>query len=279
MCINYNYWRHFHRIYHIKNGGNTTRCLYITREMYMREPCIECGASRSLQTFDDGQYCHACHKQFKNKKLVTKKQEKKILEMPKNINAGLNCVESSEALIWLQQYYVDRHKAIKYSIHWSKEYQRICFLYNENKSCWMRTLDKTKKDKWVFVGEKALYFVRKVHGNSNSTRYYSNYALIITEDVVSVIRCSEFCDSVALGGTNIEPSVGKGSNKVNILLPILLQYDKIIIWLDGDTAGKTAAQKFYNRYKHLKNITIVNTKSDPKTHSPKIMRALLEVLY
>ena len=231
-----------------------------------REPCV-CGASRSLQTFDDGQYCHACHKQFNSKKLIVKKQEKKILEMPKDTNVDGNIRYGTAKLpkevdIWLQQFYFTAWQLeVQKEVFWSEEYQRICFPFNNNKSCWMRTLDKTSKNKWVFVGEKSLYWL-------NSNIDYSGQAefLIVTEDVISCIRCNEFSDSVALGGTNV-------NNK--LLLPILLNYDKIIVWLDGDKAGKTASQVFYDRYKHLKDIQIIHTLKDPKCYSPSEIKEIL----
>lgn len=228
--------------------------------------CNDCGASRGLQVFEDGTWCYACHKLIKDKKIITLNPSKSTpLEMP----IFTDCTIPLSETYFLDQFYIKN----RINIFWSEKYQRICFPYNNGKSCWMRTLDKTKKDKWVFVGEKCLYWTTKIFYQDMMDGAYENCffnVLVITEDVISGLRCNEVCDSAALGGTNVNQKE---------LLPILLQYDKIILWLDGDKAGQSAAQKFIKRYKHLRPIKSICTKKDPKCYSPvELEKYLTDVL-
>lgn len=229
-----------------------------------RKICVDCGANRGIQTFKDGTWCYACHKLTKDNKLIVAKiVKKKILEMPEFKDCTIPLPET----YFLDQFYIKD----RLNIYWSEQYQRICFPYNNYKSCWMRTLDKTKKDKWVFVGEKALYWLApnlqlSLASLGQVLPKWKSFNLLITEDVISAIRCAEHYDAVALGGTNVNQKE---------LLPIILRYDSIILWLDADDAGRKASEKFVKRYSHLRPIKVINTPNDPKCYTASEMEKIL----
>lgn len=242
-----------------------------------RDKCPDCGSNRGYQSFDDGTYCHACHKLTKIKNMFTKpKKEQAILELPERISPIISFPE--DAGVYLKKHYITLDDIKRCSIFWSDKYERICFPYYKQEPyeegtetmlfCWMRTLDKTKKDKWVFVGQKNIQMYYLKYDGSNGCFYSQAYnnTLVIVEDQISCVRISNHLDCVSLGGTNI-------SNP--LLLPLMLQYDKIIVWLDGDEPGQRATERFIKKYKIYRDIRVIKTERDPKCHTNKEIEALL----
>lgn len=225
----------------------------------LRLPCSDCNDDASVQVFSDGSFCHACRTQSKYKSLVSerKKTSKVFHEYDSEIpDIGLK---------HLRKYRVTQRLQDLFRIGWSREYQRVVFPYYKDSKllfAWLRDPTGLKQPKWLFAGKKGIepyYFMRP------DTLYYTN--LIITEDVVSAIRCSAFADILALGGTNFkDPS----------LLPIFLKYPILTVWLDGDKAGRDAATAFKKRYHVTRPVKIIRTKADPKVYSDREIQEILK---
>lgn len=217
-----------------------------------RSCCPECNARRGLATYPNGQWCHACHTKFNSKSLVSRVR---LVSNTINLN---NLEEASlKNCPWLLQYHITSEYIKTFNICYDRYYNRIVFLFNNNKSAWSRSLNPKDKNKWLFLGEKSLYYIYTFWPISD---------ILLVEDIVSAIRISKYKNVLALGGTNFH------SNNIQ---NHLLKAQKLIIWLDGDVAGKLATEKIYRHYKSFKEIKIINTLKDPKCFTDTDIKQLL----
>ena len=234
--------------------------------MSNRLPCPYCNSQTGYQSFDDGQYCHKCHRQTKEKQLKLKsetiKVSKKLQDYSLNIpKLGMN---------YLKKYRITDKSIKRFKIGWSEEFQRLVFPYYldyDYKFSWMRDPTGLKYPKWLYnKGRKDMpYWFH--HGDlyvHDNCQHFNS--LIITEDVISAIRCYEGYDILALGGTNFEKES---------ISEIILQYNRIILWLDGDKAGRTAAKKFCKKWSPWREVIDIRTKKDPKEFSTNEIKEIL----
>lgn len=223
-----------------------------------RYPCLDCGDKASVQVFSDGSFCYACRKKTINKSLVLCESKKTSF-----INKDFSFILPVAAKKWLGSYRITDQLINEFNIGWSNKLKRLIFPFYKGNTLvfsWMRDISGLQKSKWLFNGikNKFLYHFKYNKGNSK---------LVITEDVISAIRCSQHnVDILALGGLNY---------KNPLLLPILLEYNKILVWLDGDIAGRNAATAFKKYYNLLRPIQLIKTKSDPKEYSNKEIQEIL----
>jgi len=77
---------------------------------------------------------------------------------------------------------------------------------------------------------------------------------IITEDILSAIRVNTAGNSYALMGTKITTAQSA----------YLSKYDQVIIWLDGDKAGRRAATSIAKSLALVTKVRILRTDLDPK---------------
>ena len=119
-----------------------------------------------------------------------------------------------------------------------------------------------EKPKVLTIGPKDLFF------SKHKFRASVKQSVVIVEDAISCIRVGEVVPAIALLGTSINHRQ---------LLTLVKRYDNIIVWLDGDDAGKKASEKLYRRLKNFKpNSTFrLVTKEDPKWYSKKQLQAHL----
>lgn len=230
--------------------------------MSARSVCHSCHSSDGLATYVDGQYCFACNKQFKGSNLFIREIKKRNLEVPSD-----NVPLYPKHYQWLEQYFITREKATELELRFSPSMNRIIFPcpFREGaidyvNAAWMRSIDPAVMPKWLLAGNKdALFFYRHDYHQPST-------ALVITEDVISAIRVSEFNDAVALGGTN---------SSHPRLKYLFRNYSKLLVWLDGDVAGKRGAEKLRHNNKLLHEIKIIRTKQDPKCYSPAEIEEIL----
>lgn len=91
--------------------------------------------------------------------------------------------------------------------------------------------------------------------------------LVLVEDALSALRCSEICDSIGLLGVGLSPAM---------LSAIMAQeYTDAVVFLDGDNPQvKLAARKIANRLPFLRT-KIVETGSNPKDYSKEELECLI----
>jgi DNA primase len=192
-------------------------------------------------------------------KAETFKQTKELQDLVFKIpESGMN---------YLRKYRVTDEDVEIFKIGWSNAFQRVVFpYYNPNniyEFSWMRSLRDDQKPKWLFNGNKYYGSYWFWHNVEERT-----YPLIITEDVISAIRCFEFGDILALGGTHFEKED---------VSRIILEYKDIILWLDGDKAGREVAKKFCKKWSPWRNVKNIKTKADPKTYSQQQIQEILNL--
>ncbi len=236
--------------------------------MSKRSSCFDCGSSDGLAVYSDGTYCHACHKQTKSRNLFEEikqgVQEMKdhlphVIELPQDL--GVSMPPSAEE--WLQKYITTEE--IETFSFWSAKYNRICFPYyirpegkesSEMIMCWMRTLEQPTKMKWLFVGDNTImpfYIKTEFHKLHNPNR------VCLVEDVISGVKVSKYINTIVLGSTVIGPD--------SPIWQKLSKFDEIVLFLDGDTAGKNGAEKLRNQLKLLYKVRVIRNTKDPKNYT------------
>lgn len=213
--------------------------------------CLQCGDVRGVATYAEGDYCFACHNKTYNKSLIPREKESKE---PLHEQSELKDIH----YIWLLQRGINKDLAQKLGLYYDPNYDRIGFPYYLY-STRLRSIDKNNKAKWLFFG------------NNRDYMYYLDdlctSTLVVVEDVISCIRVAKYCDCVALEGTNVNRAP---------LAEILIGYGRILVWLDGDEAGRLGAERFRKRYKLNHNIKIIKTLKDPKDHTDREIREILD---
>lgn len=215
-----------------------------------RTKCYTCGSSDGLAEYENSTYCFSCHTTTKSNSLI--KAEKKVLKLP--IQQFKNRFPMNEKL-WLMKYGISQDMIQRHNVFWSSYYNRVCFPFYKNgiiTSCWMRSVNSKVRAKWLFVGDK-----NHKNWTITSTEYPGD-TLILAEDILSAIKINSATniDCLFLGGTNVK-----------FPLPNWTKFGKLLVWLDGDSAGKQAAKKIIKQsglfFSFSKNI---HTKQDPKCY-------------
>lgn len=256
----------------------------------MTERCPNCDSKSGVDT-KGREFCHACHKDFgfseigkridKTLNKITKQLIKvgSTLPLPKPNDKSLTI----EAITYLDKYF-ELGNIPYIDIFWSDKYDRLCFPYYIDKldgrsmiGCWMRDITNTQPAKWLYAGKDQnsyvwIYTTHALCANPNNDMNcveckYNYRRVCIVEDVISAKRCSKYMDTICLGGTSFSSEA---------LLKELLGYKSILIFLDGDSAGRIAANKFRNQYKLLRDVRILRNKKDPKCYSNQQLEKFLK---
>lgn len=236
------------------NGGHNTAC-YATYDNGYK--CYSCGASKSYSKEQQG---------FVGLPTVLKPKMSEIVlpdfvSDPRLFNLGLKQ--------WLYKYYLDDKLIRKYNIYAADN--SLLFLSHQD--------GEVKFYQQRFFPNKYI----KSSGKKHSMRFTNGHkTVVLTEDYISAIRVHECnVDSWCIFGTSI------GWHE---LTHIIDQYNKIIIWLDGDEAGikgcKKVKQDIEKRIKYVKNkfpykytqeyiIEVLQTPKDPKEYSPSEIEEIL----
>lgn len=231
--------------------------------------CPNCGSKSGVDT-KGRDFCHACKKDFPNKnKHITPIITRNKLSLPDLVRPI-----PKEAYSYLFKYFgLDTNTL---DVYWSEKYERLCFPYftlNNGfnvklEGCWMRCIKTITEHemgtwgnhscpKWLYAGEDKNNIVWLYEQQDNKFVNRHLKSVVIVEDVLSALKVSKFRDCICLGGTTI-------SDKV---LTKCLEYAKMYLFLDGDTAGKTAKTKIRNKLKGLREVVVIRNKLDPKEYT------------
>lgn len=234
-----------------------------------RTKCPECLANRSLAVYPDGTYCFACQKRESDRSLVS-------LDNTNTIQTKLEDVSlidrlPDKAIRWLAQYHITINPENDSGLFmWSDSHNRLAvthYRYYEGlpvlMHVWLRDIDG-RTPKWLFVGDKTIPHYRST-GNINNVPIRNK--LVVTEDCLSAWRCYPYADVLSLGGTNV--------NKKEFL-PILLKYKKLIVWTDGDDAGRKASHEFAMKYRIFRDVREIRTRKDPKEFFDREIKEILD---
>lgn len=232
--------------------------------MATRTKCIDCGANRGVQSDGGFLYCHACHKSTTNKSLFNTKKDTSLSIVGDWPEVNL----PEKAIEYLREYYITREHINNFGIFWSNERQRIIFPYYigdgiqkaQMLSAWARSL--TREPKWLFWGDSKT----KSRLLASTTRRILN--LVIVEDVVSAIRLNRFAHVLSLGGTAL-------SDAAEFYVECYKSDQPVIVWLDGDQAGKRSAEKIRKQLKFGTEVKIISTPKDPKAYTDQELYDIL----
>jgi hypothetical protein len=210
-----------------------------------RSLCEACGASRGKAEYDEGSYCFSCHKkEFAHSLIpISKTNNQKML--PKYNEEDKRYELTIEQKQYLKQYYLSDEQIEMNGIYNSPEERRIIFPIDARNG-WGRSLkDKTK---WLYYG-------------SDSVVYYKSGltpgdTLVLVEDVISCIRVSKYADTIALCSTVMKENI----------MPYIMEYKNIVLWLDGDVAGIKGAEKIKRQLQLYRRVGIISTRQDPKCY-------------
>lgn len=159
--------------------------------------------------------------------------------------------------VWFYKYGVPDRLIEHYGFGWSAKQHRVVLpVYDEHTgelgAVQCRSIDPKLKPKYLNKegGTKSPMFWSKIHHTD---------VLVITEDILSAVRVGELYYSVCTLGTSI--------NTVKASRIVSKDYNKVLIWYDGDDAGRNGAKK--GRRELLlqgADCSVIETELDPKEY-------------
>ena len=192
------------------------------------------------------EHCMMHHKQARQK---TNTLLENVIRDPKKFNV--------DNLKWLYKYYITEYDIYRSGI--GELSNNLVFpIFDENgNTIFTQTRSIDKKFKTYGIKDK-LFLVR--------SRIRDNNVVVIVEDYISAVRCSRYANTMCLFGTSVNKSVAE---------EVFHKYNKIIVWLDGDSAGRKASDNIMLIFNILqsryafenKSIVEINTTQDPKTYT------------
>ncbi len=217
------------------------------------QPCDRCHSSDAVAIYSDATKCFSCGWRVKvnNNSLFADHTSPKS-----GIGIQISDALTKEAYAYLLKYRIFQSDIISSGIKYDTISHRILFPMTAPGSYQGRTLDKDKL-KYMTYGDKDL----KVFGDGDIT--------VLCEDWISAYRVAQ-CEgfrSVCIFGTSCSST---------LLLKVAESNKPLVIWLDGDKPGQTAANKLIkslaNYYLNLYNVCTIN---DPKTYSDTEIKDIL----
>lgn len=262
-------------IHHCKEGRGNDR-LYITRK-------------------DDGAivaYCHHCGRRGVSRsraprnihslRASAKERERtavRKLTLPRDIEKDVT-MWPAHARAWPMKYGIKKDELQHNHIAYSERLGRIvlpCFDEKGTLTCYQtrklsggegRDANPHKYSTYTQQGSEARDNLFWARGGRTGD---ASRPLVVTEDVLSAIKCGRFGPSVAVLGTNVSD---------HELLTITNKHDNIIVFLDNDNSKVKAKQNsLKQRLDLLANgwVRVVRADKDPKEHSNSELESLLNV--
>lgn len=243
--------------------------------------CPHCGVGHTNScyiVFDTGYKCFSCGKSnFKSSDYFCYRDEPMINN--NNLFPPEHTLDPREfsinSLAWLYSYYLDNEMIRRAGIGYapaqaSKTESLVFFAYNE-----------TGKP----LGYQRRFFPKQFFSTANLKSNIVLYGgmsntIVLVEDYISAIRVGQHCPTICLFGTGIS------DNYINY---VINNYDNVLIWLDDDEPGITAANKIERSLIKAYNNAILNrplifnktikikkiTKSQPKELSKTVIKETL----
>lgn len=209
-------------------------------------------------------YCFRCNDSIKIRRELSLKEKVALLKsVQKSTEEFKACTLPHDftydipdfAGIWLYKAAVTKEVAKGYGIGWSPSMQRVLLpVYDaDNNLAFVqaRAVKRGQLPKYLnSYGKSAgstLFLTESINQNTPH--------VVITEDILSAIRCSKYSASAALCGTSV--------NDKKMFL--LLSAKTLLIWLDPDPAGQKGIRKFIKALALLhSDIRIIRADKDPK---------------
>lgn len=172
------------------------------------------------------------------------KRFKSKIELPRDFTTSIPL----EGRLWLYRASITESLIKKYNIGYSEELKRVIVpVYRYNKLVWFiaRAVHPLQKPKYIAPSE-----------SKDNILFYSGPCqdvVVVTEDILSAIRVGQVSTTISLLGTKLSSEQ----------LAVLMDYT-VVLWLDGDKAGRDAAKKLKRELGMVTTVYDVVTKRDPK---------------
>ena len=196
---------------------------------------------------------------------------------PTTLPDGLTTIHSAppEAHLWLLKAGVNLDEANRHGIQWWPDQRRVvvpCYDFAKELVYWQaRNVGLCNGPKYMnpVIAKDALYiyFGQRTpdglltrHGSADLEK------VVITEDILSAIRVSEYLTAI--------PALGTSPTRAHLAQTV---GRKVYLWLDPDQAGLDGAAEFLSALQfHDYPPTVIHSQADPKNLTRRAMRSVLE---
>ncbi len=232
-------------------------------------PCPDCGSSDALADYNTHTHCFSC-----GRHRHTNKCQVRIPGYEETFSKTLGLPRPSqmpeEGLVWLRGAGINAHLQAHYDIYYSDYWDRVIIpsYCNGHLLGWQgRAVFPEQTPKYLQAkGQKPLFFLGDTTGKPNSK------TIVLVEDAISAIRLGQYIKTMALLGTKLD-AAGKQ------LQIIEDEADNVVVWLDDDEPGRTAARQIVNRLALIGTETLVLTEPEPKLKADWELANAAESIY
>jgi hypothetical protein len=223
----------------------------MSRLIEAHQPCKYCGSSDAYAIYDDSEHCFSC-----NKHIMLGIPRKFLVEHNKKIDGHeLNLTDNipQEYIQWLLKYRVFEADRLATGIKFDTVSQRLMLPLSGGA---YQGRSNHVQPKYLTFGEKVPMF------------FGDGGTIVLVEDWLSAYRISKTCSALALLGTSVP---------LRILGLLTTKYNRIVLWLDPDEAGKIAMKKIERKLALLVpyKIQTIESDKDPKEYSDTEIKTIL----
>lgn len=225
-----------------------------------------CGSGRTLIVNHNLQgysaYCFRCGEQeFEGKGKQSLQELTRIRELNAQAAQEITSVELPEDLtgdiplagrIWLYKAGLTPSTWNEYGIRYSPSMERVYLpVCKDGKPIWFQA-------RAIHAGQTPKYLQPSADRSTvlfeSAPIHPTKGVVVLTEDIVSAIRVGEVAPAISLLGTKITTAQAGYISK----------YDRVVIWLDSDKAGRVGAANIGRTLSLLTETTNICTTDDPK---------------
>lgn len=221
-------------------------------------PCPKCGSRDNRAVYSDGSsWCFGCHHseppsgESFNPYTVAKMSS--LPSLPE-----LSTHFPQHVVQWLSKYDISVEEALKHGWKYNSKYDQLVFLYcgEDGRVVCSQARNFAPQAKRKYFNEGSVASVLPlfyVLGSEKRSR-----SVVVVEDAVSAAKISRVSDAIPCLGSHLP------KNKISALR--LLNYEEMVVWLDGDKYREALQIAEQARLVGF-STKIVHTELDPKEHS------------
>lgn len=247
----------------------------------VRATCPECGienkrnAKISHQYAKYTVYCFKCdftdyeYKGQQTLQDISKLRElderaKEFQQAPIRLPNDFSTDIPSIGRLWLYKAAISEATWKNYGIGYSPSMCRVILpVYNEtNELVWVqaRAVLPKQEPKYCQPSRERKSIMFQARCGRTDLQY-----AVITEDILSAIRVGKHVDCFSLLGTKLTTEQAV----------MLSAYSTIIIWLDGDKAGRKGTKNIIKSLSLITTVKVIRTPNDPKSYTNKEIKRFL----
>lgn len=222
------------------------------------QPCPNCTSSDALAIYSDNEHCFSCgyHNIYNFDRQFFKPRAKFNGKLP----ARTSILNDEYWCDWFRMVGINPIMAKKANLSVSKDFKDLVIpMYSTEGKLVGYELRLRNPDKFKSLarGKKAPILVSQCKDKT-----IQSDIVCIVEDIRSALKVSKHVDVLCLMGTSVSKF-----EYLNRIQP----YKKVLIWLDGDSAGREAANKLSKTSHLIKFTQQILTHKDPKYYTDEDM--------